>query len=535
MLDICFINPPTSAPIDPYPHFPLALPTLGGMLKQNGFSAEIVDFDQLMRNDDWAENSILSEIRRHVKAIDTKLFGITTLCTNYAIALLIANLIKEIHPSAKVILGGVQASLVPLETLKAFPSVDLIVCGEGELTLVELLSSDFSTQNLQKIDGLAIRVDGKPTFTPTRKLISDLDSLPSPDFSLLPPDKYYDKIFKEDKDLYAGIIEAGRGCPFNCYFCSTSLMWSRKFRVKSPNRVLNEMKDLYEKYGFDRVNMIHDNFTTDPKFLTQFCNYLKNSNLGLNWMTNSRINCLNEGQLDDLAASGCCHIFFGVESASPRMQRIIKKRLKLEGFCTLLKQCLDRGITTLTSFMIGFPEETFEDLEATFFASVKYRNIGETSIVKFNKVAALAGTQIYKEQLSNLVIPKNSGLNYGGIFPNIPEIWDLLTRHPNLFSYAYSIPNPHVSEDTINGLIRFFNAGIWNHPRAMHQLLHLYGFTPGPLWKEWQSWCTKNYKGLPNTTEEAEKRFPIFLQAVNSALQLNARNLSEELFNQFNK
>lgn len=488
------------------------------MAERHGFSAEIIDLDQIMQEEDWANTDFLSSIKRHLEGIKTNIFGITTVCSNYAIALLIANTIKEIHPTSKVILGGVQASLVPLETLEAFPAVDLIVCGEGEITLVELLKSDFNTKNLQRISGLAIRVEGKPALTSKRKLIKNLDDLPPPNFNLLSIKKYYTEEFLNNERLVAGVIEAGRGCPFNCAFCSTSVMWERQFRTKSPKRILDEMKNLNDLYGFNRFNLIHDNLTTDPKYLQHFCDYFQNNNPGLKWVTNSRVDCINEQRLEKMAASGCHSIFFGVESASPRIQQKINKPINLQKFPFLLEKCVQLGINTIMGFMIGFPDETIEEIENTLLTSVKYRNTGLTNMVLFNKVAALAATRIFEEQSTNLILHKTSS-SFHSIFPNIPEVWELTAKHPYIFSSSYTIPNKNISDEELNGLLHLFSAGVRNHPGTMYDLLYSLGYKPMTLLDEWLSWCIKRYNRHPKSNEEAEILFPNFLQDINSALE----------------
>lgn len=519
MFDICLIHPPTIAKKKQSTFFPLALVTLGGMLKKNDFSAKLIDFDLMMHREDLSDKEFLLTAREHLQCVKAKIFGITTICSNFAIALLIAKVIKELHPSAKVILGGPQASLVPLETLDTFPDVDLIVCGEGEETLIELLNSDFKTGNLKKIAGLAIRVDGKSTFTEKRKLIENLDDLPLPDFSLLCIEDYFGQEFIKEEDLYAGVIEAGRGCPFECIFCSTSVMWARKFRTKSPSRIFHEMHYLYSHYGIKKFGLMHDNFTADPIFLEHFCNFFQTRNIfDMQWKASSRADCLNEETLKKMADSGCRSIFFGIESTSPRIQNLIRKNLDLEKFIPLLKCCIEYEITTSISFMLGFPEETIEDMEMTLASAVEYCRLGTKTIV-IHKVGVLAGTQLFKQQLPNLIMLDSPGINCD-IFPKIPEISELLIKYPNLFSYAYSIPNSYISEETINGLINLFHAGVWNYPDAIYKILKTHQCRPLNLWKEWQLWCSQNYGDLPESYDETTHRFPYFVQELNSRLQI---------------
>lgn len=514
MLDICFINPPTLPQNKLLPFFPLGLATLGGMLKRHGFSTKVVDLELLVRMERCSDEDILSVARRALEGIDTKLFGFTTVYPNYAISLLIADLIKEIYPTAKIIFGGPQASLIPLETLTAFPAVDMIVCGEGENTIIELLSSDLTSENLQKIAGLAIRVGEKPVLTSRRKLITNLDDLPLPDFSLLQTEKYFGEAHLNNEYLFVNHVEAGRGCPFNCTFCSTSLMWSRQYRVKSPKRILDEMKLIHDQDGFTRFSLIHDNFTWNHKYLSNFCEHLQKNNPGLRWGVNSRVDCLNEEKLKMMMESDCGFLFFGVESFSERIQHIIKKRLNLEGYAYLVKKCKEHNVITFNSLMLGFPDETIEDLETTLSNAVEYQETGMQNFLLY-KVNAYPGTQLYKEQLPNLTLVKSPILN-PEIFPNLPEVLELIERHPNIFSHAYSIPNPHFSDEAIYGLINLFIAGTYEYYDTIYDLMHEHGYRPWALWKEWKSWNELVYSNLPIDYKEAACRFPSFAQSLTS-------------------
>lgn len=217
MAKICLINPPTTGAASKDVYFPMALVCLGTVLRENGVSVEIVDFDLELKRDaslaDW--DSFLAHALRRLGGMECNVFGISSICSNFPIALLLAREIKRKWPQARIVIGGPQSSAVPEETLQAFPWIDVVAVGEGEATLLDLMRSDWTKESLEKVPGVAFLDGNRPHRTASRPLIDDLDELPIPDFSLVP--------LKDYLRISPGtaLIEAGRGCPFLCSFCST--------------------------------------------------------------------------------------------------------------------------------------------------------------------------------------------------------------------------------------------------------------------------------------------------------------------------
>lgn len=518
MLDICFINPLTTNPNNVEIFYPLTLVTLGAMAKRYGYSVEVVDFDLLLRA--IPDEEFISAAYRHLGAINARVFGVTTVCSNYPSALLLVKLIKQIHPTAIVIVGGPQASMVPLETLEAFPEVDLIVCGEGENALIELLQSDFREENIKNIAGLAIRLDGKPILTNKRKLVTDLDSFPLPDFGLAPLDKYFacqEKRFGDARPTMA-LINTGVGCPHACAFCSTSVMWSHKCRMKSPARILSEMNVLNEQHGLTVFNLSQDNFTNNSKYLSEFVEYFQRHNPGFQWSASSRTDCINYEQLSMMKKAGCICIGFGLETASQRLQKVIGKNLNVEEVFPLIEKCTDLGITPLVSFMLGFPDETIEELESTIATAAKCRQMGMGGLALY-KVNVYAGTRLYREQLPNLKKLKLKN-EMDMRVPKIKEIWELIERYPHLFPNFYLIPNPYFSDTTLDRIIQLFQNSIGFYKDAMHFLIHQLGYRPWSIWEEWCSWCNNKGYHMEMSRAETIRRIPDFVEHLSSKVEI---------------
>src|SRR5205809_1059956 len=122
-------------------------------------------------------------------------------------------------------------------------------------------------------------------------------------------------------------LELGRGCPFACTFCSTNDFFRRNFRLRSPNRMLQDMRVIASTYAIRDFELVHDMFTVDRRRVAAFCEAMITSREEFTWSCSARTDCIDEELLELMARAGCRGIFFGVESGSERMQKIIDKHL----------------------------------------------------------------------------------------------------------------------------------------------------------------------------------------------------------------
>lgn len=437
---VCLINPPTSRDQDPlfFPMGPLVLATL---LRREGIPVRLVDFDFLFREEPALRDDRQAFDRRVLQILGetgAEVFGISSICSNFPYALELAELIRSRWPAAKIIMGGPQPSSVPEATLRTYPAVDAIVIGEGERTLLELLSSDWTETSLRQVPGMAIRTASGVERTSPRPLIEDLDELPMPDFSLLNI-RHYLKLTPT-----LALIEAGRGCPFACNFCSTATFWSRKYRAKSPARILEEMTQLNKSLGMTCFNLTHDNFTTSPKYVRKFCEYfIANNRQGFTWSSSARTDSLLRCNPKLMRDAGCRYLFFGVDTGSPRLQEIIDKHLDLEEFKAVLRQTVELGIEATVSLILGYPEETRDELNQTIMLGCWSRDAGAGE-VQFHRLSPLAGTKLFEEHKEELLYEGvASDFSYPIAFQE--KTLDDIRNHPKIFSSYFVAPTPALS------------------------------------------------------------------------------------------
>ncbi|HEX5038093.1 MAG TPA: radical SAM protein [bacterium] len=506
MSKICLINPPTTLSSSRALYFPMALVCLGSVLKKKGYESSIIDFDLAVReNSSLGTWEAFKEYAVHeLQGTQSRIFGISSISSNYPIALLLAAAIKERIPDARVILGGPQPSSVPEETLRACPWVDVIVIGEGEETLLDLVKTDWTKDSLRTIPGIAFLENREPVITPKRQLLDNLDTIPLPDFSLVPLKKYL------AINPAIPLVEAGRGCPFLCSFCSTALMWERNFRVKTPARVLKEMRRLNEDYGLTSFSLTHDNFTTSHRYVDEFCGYFAQYNSeGFIWSASARPDTLNMDRLQALRDAGCRGLFFGIDSGSPTIQKVIHKNLKLDPIDELIKRAASFGIEITSSFVLGFPEETREDLDQTVSFACKTRLHGG-AIVEMHPLSPLTGTSIQIKNASKLEWrPHSRNLSHHPI--SDVEISDFIGKYPALFSSFYSIPLPQLGDIHIPTLAVFYESLTNDVPEVLERILNYTKLKPLELLEAWNAWRVENY---PTKTIERKFIFHTFGQFV---------------------
>jgi len=303
--------------------------------------------------------------------MNPRVIGFMTECDSYHHVLQITEAIKRLSPECSVVLGGPHASAVARPTLERCDSVDAIVIGEGEETFVSLLDAIDSnsrdewnipgaiTCNQTGVSGQNI-LDGGP-----RPLIQTLDSLPIPAYDLYKADPG-EEIF----------IEVGRGCPFQCQFCSTAPFWGRKHRVKSPARILREIELVCNLFDIKRAHFTHDLFTTSREWVTNLCKVLIAVGSPMRWTCSARTDTVDEPLLELMQRAGCNAIYFGIESGSERILREIRKEIPLDHSFEVLEKCQRVGIRPNAGFIAGFPAEDNASLRDTFTAFERALRIG---------------------------------------------------------------------------------------------------------------------------------------------------------------
>ncbi len=307
-----------------------------------------------------------------------------------------AKAVKEAYPPCKVVVGGPHASYMP-ETLLQHNEIDFVVIGEGEAAMVKLAASiqKGDPKNLSAaIPGLASKIANETVKTP-QQFVSDLDIIPFPARHLLPM-KMYDRILPYLDAKPVDTMSILRGCPYQCAYCETRELWGTSCRAFSPQRVVDEIKDMIENYGTRGVYFVGDNFTINKNRTQELCRKIRENKLDLKWTCETRADLVNREVLSDMKSAGCQTIFFGVESGSERIQQKLNKNINLQEVKRTFDLTRQVGIRTATSFMLGIPGETVEDMNATF----NFAKTLKADVCMFNIYIACPGSKLYDEVVS---------------------------------------------------------------------------------------------------------------------------------------
>ena len=315
-----------------------------------------------------------------------------------------AALVKEVNRKIIVTLIGLHPSARPLECLKE-DSVDFVVIGEPEMTVLELANSleEGNRANLKNVKGIAFREDGKTIRTPSRPVIEDLDSLPFPARHLLPMDAFFEAAKKRpiSGNLKKPSIRmlTSRGCGHSCIFCSNYIVMGRKWRARSAENVVDEIEQIVRTYGVKQVDFLDDNMTLDKKRMERICELIEERNLDIEWCTPNgvRADCLDEDLLAKMKASGCKRILIAPESGVQRIvDDVIRKRQDLKKVEMAVESARKVGIEVGCFFILGFIGETKEDIKATIRFAHKLRQLGADRFY-FSYATPLYGTELYEQ------------------------------------------------------------------------------------------------------------------------------------------
>ena len=322
-------------------------------------------------------------------------------------ALLISRIIKKYYPNTPIVLGGIHPSIFPKEILNDYSYIDYILIGEGEYSFLDLVEN----KDIEKIDGIAFRKNGKIVVNEKKFFIENLDELPFPAYNLLNLKNYYFDTTKwhNPKKLAINVplpIISSRACPYRCTFCSMYIIHGRKFRPRSAENVVDEIEYLYNNYDQRYFSFMDDNLTLDKKRILKICEEIIKRKLNIQFDTPNgvRINTLDKQVMDALVKAGLIRICVAPESGSDFIRnQVIHKGLSTKEIYDFFAFVNDyKNLYVKAFFIIGFPEETKETLNETY-EMIKRLPVHQISI--FN-VIPFPGTALFeqckKENLINI-------------------------------------------------------------------------------------------------------------------------------------
>ncbi len=376
---------------------PIGIMSLSSVVKQAGH--DCVMFDQA--NPDTPNDVIIEQINRE----QPDLVGLSFLSTtSYPYAKILARQIRTSNQNVKLAFGGVFASLnAPLVKLQC-PEVDFVCRGDGEQLLLDLLAN---LNDPEAVGGLTWMKDGRVVHNPNRPMERHLDQWPFPDRESLKLD------FVESMPLDVPAVlsmerfttmQTSRGCPWPCVFCDIPVFNEGKWRARSAAHVVAELKYLQE-HGYGSVYFVDDHFLLQPKRIEAICNGIMAEHLTIQWGIEGRVDSVAQHLFPAMARAHCRTVMFGIESGSQKILDRLKKEQTLQEVETAVKNAKKAGIEIVHGFFtVGNPDETVEDMKATFDFASKL----PLDTFGFNRLCVYRGTPLWQEYVKRGLVSEAS-------------------------------------------------------------------------------------------------------------------------------
>jgi len=327
--------------------FPLGIATIISIVSRAGYDVKVIDFDA---NRTETPGATLKEVP------EPEIILLTGMITTYKRIQYYCDILKKKWPDADIVVGGGLATTAPDEILQRI-NADIFLIGEGDEIILPLIDAILKNDNLSEVNGLKYKENGFIISTPPSNP-PDITKTPSPAYDLFPMDKYIEYYIHSGRSFE---MYCSKGCPYHCNYCYH--LSGHKVRYRNVDDVIADIKMIKTKYGFDRVSFEDDNFTTNTKWIKEFCQKVKP--LGIKFRFQASIQHLNEELLEMLKGAGLSGISMGIESGSSLILKEFNKSLQLDKVERILKWLQEQKIQYNATFIIGSFGENWESIELT--------------------------------------------------------------------------------------------------------------------------------------------------------------------------
>ena len=340
------------------------------------------------------------ELKAIIQEKDFDVCGITAMTFTLIDVKKTCELIRSIKPDATIVLGGPHVHLFPEETI-AWPEVDYLVQGEGEIAFVDFLNKLGDPEQIPTVPGIVYKTENGETYNAgVAASTTDLDTLGFPAREKLDITKYTSLLARDNTIT---TMFTSRGCPFRCTFCDRPFSpVISGFRWRSAQHIADEMEMCLEM-GIREAYIYDDTFTVRKDRVHEICDEIIKRKLNFKWDVRAHVNTVNKDLLAHMKEAGCDRIHYGVESGNDRMLREIKKNTTVEKIKSAFKQADEVGIERLAYFIIGQQTETPDDINDTIALAKELK----PNYVHFTVFCPYPGTAIYQQGLETGILERD--------------------------------------------------------------------------------------------------------------------------------
>lgn len=362
-------------PVSPLKLFPIGLGYITTAMKRAGFTFDLLDID--------AHRPSAQEVENFIKKKKYDVVCMGCIVTGYKILKALAALVKKHHPQAVIIAGNSVATSI-VDTLLTKTNVDIAVMSEGDETIVDLLNTLSKSRPLAEVQGICFLRDSQMVRTPRRPLIKNISTLPFIDFTVYDVEAYIstskfavsDPLPIPREEIRALPVNTARGCVANCSFCY-HVFKSQPYRYRSPESIVTEIKQLIETYSLNYILMWDELTFFSKKQTVALIDKILEENIQFYWVGLCRGDLFQDE--DDLEImkrmkqAGCIGMGYSLESAEPAILKAMNKHMSVEQFSRQTRLFHRAGIHTVTSLVLGYPQETPESIRKTFDCCIENR------------------------------------------------------------------------------------------------------------------------------------------------------------------
>jgi len=409
---------------------PLGIGYIASYVRNFGYSVAIIDCT-FMREEEAVAKA---------KNLKPRVIGIYSMLTMKASSLRIAKQLKGLPDL--IIAGGPLPTASPDTFLDDFEEFDLVVIGEGEEAVLDILKSLDKGESPLKVDGICYKDEknGDIIKTSSRTPRKDINTYPIPARELFDHDAYKDYFRKHHGYTITSMITS-RGCPFNCDFCSRPV-FGTSFRSRSPTNIVDEIETIL-LYAYDRLWLADDIFPISKKLGISFCDEIIKRDMDMPWECLCRADIMNKEIALKMKNAGCYRVFFGLESGNNSILKVMNKRLTIEQARRAIKVVKSAGIKTGAFFILGYPGES----NKTMLDTIRFASSLPLDYLSFTVPYPIPGTGLYEKLKDKLAVddwkkptrdPIKHALLYKSEFPMYKLKFGIMKAHVQQYVRRYS-------------------------------------------------------------------------------------------------
>lgn len=380
---------------------PMDLLYMASVLEEAGYKASIKDYP--IEKKGW------NEFKKDLEDIRPKILVISTTTATIKEDLRACDFAKSINAECLTVGKGAYVGDNSESILALNKNIDIFINNEPEFVIKDMALGE----PLEKVRGISYRKGGSCYTNPPRPFQDDLDTLPLPARHLL-KNNYYRM---PDTDKVFTTILTGRGCPFRCIYCLAGKVGGASLRLRSPGNIVKELEECVNKFGIRNFWMRADTFTYDRKWVIEICRLITEKSIKINWMTNSRVDRINDEILSWMKKAGCSVIGFGIESGDQDMLNKMRKGITLEQSRSAVEMCKKHKIRTYLNFIVGLPWES----EDSFRRTIKFAKSLKADMYNFSISYPFPGTDLYRIVKENNLLKSDEALSTYGFFEPVAD------------------------------------------------------------------------------------------------------------------